>query len=588
MLPVFDCYRAASILKLYAVLFVKSFKLALGNVRIQSAQIFKQSRLVIERLAKCRFGVSGFSSTFRNSKWANYVKSNMYAIKLNSLFLPQSPLSVLVLIITIAQVVTGTLVLFQFCSHAVDFLIFLFYASSPWFHSLATRCANYAVTWYTGAAGSIRIFKNNPSYKVETCTAANADLLSSEPSSKCGVTFIRSAYTLSTAFGRLNDQRCVTSLRRILRSDLKTDWVTAGTSMNSALWVLKVWTEAERGVADNRRRSSTGRSCDAANPLRGYWELETVLASLRTDTTLLEMLHTNENLKNRNLLPLRSLCALTPTLRELTTLTEVRRWLYKYSMLQNKSVVSALNVVSARRLTSLNAYTFDKDAGNIWVANLSRQSTNLKGEFLTPFGNTNSAYAGLWSVGDMFFKNSFSTAQNPLFTFNKHQELSYYWFLKRLFFVNANHSFSLKLAPLLNVQRSEMLTDVFLPYLDNQDLTKLLCTLKVVGKCHAYESLSALAKDAFYRPSEAAVLGQDTLLLLYSLSSTETGVGLSSPYHQLRVFYGAHPPFTKLAKSDLLMLLKSQPSLALAGSDLINKENLKNTYRCTLFTNVKS
>lgn len=570
--------------------------------KLTLTSVLKQSRVLIERLVKQRFNISKLGVTFRNSKWANYAKGNSYTPQLNLLLWFYS-----LMLFVVSPLVTS------FVLFGMDFTTNLLFLLKLKINAICVLVISYSTLFLTffkkkiidnfiktnfDAANKFIRFQGTDSH---SC-ASRANVLNDYQTDNLKnhhdnlvnyVVVLEDAYRIADSLRTLNSYSKITAIKRLSRAPLSNHWDLPGTSENSDIWLLKIWSDVEQ---------SKYKSPYVFNGGLDYtqWSLDRILRDLNFSSNIIDQAHTNENYKVRKVSSIKSLSALTFTLQDMNNLIKAKRWLYKYSMLHNKSIISAYNVVSVKKLLYPFSFTQDMLTKNFWLFNTLDLSQNTK---CSNYVKNN------YFTNVLPTSNLFPFIQESKVGTNINYELSYYWFLKRLYFLNSSNILDTKVANVANRNLNRLLT-VNIPhsYPNNNDnflkITTLLQKLDTLGSGNVSE-----IKDIFYHPVNTVFYNQNVLTISYmilsnrdlsntgvknyTLSSYSSILNESLTEYETYLYENSLPrlngrfrfsywSFLRHYVSELGLLSKKNRPASIVCGDFISSEFTKDVYRCII------
>lgn len=555
--------------------------------------LVKHNRLLVERFNKQRFNTLNFGLVFRNSKWTNYVKNNISGSQ-SRLFISIIKYLCLFVAFFLSSVIllgpSSTLsVLDSVWWQLKDLAVYAYLSTSllvTWFFRKIHLLVLNQVAKTFLPESVYQIYLSNHSLIKGGVYGGVGDTLVSrselfQSSDKTSLKFsnqtilLKNLFQVSNNIHKLNDREGITALKCILKKGLVFSDSLLLTSTDARLVSLKIWTDA---VGNTSKVSNltpnqvfTGRA----------WRLDHVLDDLTTSTNSFNILNDNENLATRKIATSRGVDSFFLTTTKLNSLVGVYRWLYRYNLLQNKNMVHASNLTSVKRLISFGSYTQDMLASNIWLSDTLAKSGSVRDQFVPFFRQTYGPYFSLKNYNTGVGKSYSFTTQTPSLEFSKYYESSYFWFLKRLYFLNFGGGVGVGSTPvsaLSSVHHSgaNLGTDT-----NSGNLLKALVTLRGVDE--PLNGISTPVRDVFYYVPNGVLFDQTLLSLLYNISSTTTSTSTSTPYYHLSsnllaidsvcvdsVWYG---------DQDLSSLFGTQLPLSPAYIDLGSKRYAKDLHR---------
>jgi len=561
--------------------------------------VLKQSRVLIERLVKQRFNISKLGITFRNSKWVNYAKSNSYITQLNLLLWFYSLMLFVFFPLITAFVLFGTdfasnlLFLFKLKINAI--CVFVISYSTLFLAFLKTKIIdNFIKTNFEAMNKFIRVQGSDSQSRDSEAVILNEyqtdNLKDHQGNLVNSIVILENAYRIAEDLRTLNSYSKITAIKRLSRAPLSNYWEMPGTSENSDIWLLKIWSDVEQSKYKSPYIFNGGLDYT-------QWSLDRILRDLNFSSNIIEQAHMNENYKVRKVPSIKSLSVLTFTLQDINNLVKAKRWLYKYSMLHNKSIISAYNVVSVKKLLYPFSFTQDMLTKNFWLFNTldlsqsSRRSNYIKNNYFTNVLPVN---------------NLFPFIQESKVHTNVDYELSYYWFLKRLYFLNSSNALDTKVTSIVNADLSQLLDENKSPsYFKNNDNFFKITTLLQKLDTRRSDDVSG-DKDIFYHPANAVFYNQNVLTTSYAILSNRDlfNVGVKNytlssyssilnetltEYETNLYDYGlprlngrfrfSYRSFVRHYVSELGLLSSKRRPKSIVCGDFISSEFTKDTYR---------
>jgi hypothetical protein len=472
------------------------------------SSVLKRTRLLIERLVKQRFYASKLGITFRNSKWTNYVKTNSYTTQ-------SSLLPWLYAFLTYAAVVFGIIILL----FGTNFIVSM----------LETLCSNFIwlytsiFTYYTLVSAFLKTKIYNLFMRVKFQRSSTTilsrvgeelgEVLSENESnleSRVGeqlhlrdisITFGK-AQQVAAYLRMLDDNSKIYSLKRLTGAPLSNYFELPGTSENSDLWLLKVWSDAQHSKYESPYVFNGGLDYN-------QWSLDRMLDDLKLTDAVLELTHLNESYKTRKISSVNSLGTVIFSLQDANNLVKVKRWLFKYNMLHNKSIISSYNITNIKKLLYPFSCTQDMLSKNLWLFNTLNVSRDTNH---TPY--LKSFY---------FTHNTIPVIQEADIHATYSYESGYQWFLKRLYFLNSNTSIDIKIAPVVNKSLNKLLNQ---NYIRNNSVLKVTTLFKELPKRDVGTKLSV--NDVFYHTPSAVFYNQNTIVLSHAILANRGNFNLEN------------------------------------------------------------
>jgi hypothetical protein len=474
--------------------------------------VVKQSRVIIERLVKQRFNISKLGVTFRNSKWVNYIKTNTYTTQVNLTLFFYSFITFFILPFLTSCLLFGMdYTLHQFVllkSHIDSICVFIVSYSTLIWTFLKTKVVDNFIKTNFEAANGLERFRNDGNRSLEPIVnvlegCRNVGPNDHQSNLEHSVILLQQAYQIADCLRTLDDHSKIVAIKRLSRAPLSDHWDLPGTSENSDIWLLKMWSDVERSKYKSPYIFNGGLDYN-------QWSLDRILQDLNFSSSIIEQAHVNENYKIRKIPSIKGLSALIFTLQDMNSLVKTKRWLYKYSMLHNKSVISAFNVVSVKKLLYPFSFTQDMFTKNFWLFNTLNLSQDLK---------RSSYIKNNYFANVLHANNSFPFIQESKVRANVNYELSYYWFLKRLYFLNSSNFLDTKVTGIIvsDLHQSLSGSNALGYFHQGNTFLKITTPLQKLGT-HAFADVSE-TKDIFYHPVNAVFYNQNVLATSYAILS---------------------------------------------------------------------
>lgn len=589
--------------------------------KLTPSSLIRSGRLLIERFTKQRSTMLNVGLLFRNSKWANYLKSNISDSQLNVVLVFANILVLIIFAFITSVLLYGHSVTLNALNSAWwqlrDLTYFFYFAAAAYVKIISIRVKNaieFKVLFWFMPDDDFRAWAKRKGYikrtreygipgwgsikptkfpttppKVDTADSLLVNELSSYKlssakfSAQCRA--VKNLFKLSYNLRKLNDQANLNALKFALRRDLNFDDSMPITSANAALGSLKMWTNAckmEKVTCYNFSISTAGLSSDV-------WVLNNILSTSQTPTGLFSVVNINEGLKSRKLLANSNFSVLGSQLNDLNELVKSKRWLYKYNMLHSKSLSSSHNITNVKKLSSYGSYTSDMLRRNLWLANTLAKSKNVSGAFELSFRNIYGDYFTHVLNNTNVYKNYFFLTHTPRLEATKHYETSYLWFLKRLYSLNGSQSSSIMLLPLPIRFKCNTLLQTSGNLVDASHFTKTFSSMYLNNVLVDFSNTSN--KDLAYHSSNSLLFNQSRLFQLYDMLATRTTADGKIPYFSLDSYsillhstIGENSSeivyYDELKdESNLIELFKKQPSMSYSYIDLLDEAFAKDLYR---------
>lgn len=300
----------------------------------------------------------------------------------------------------------------------------------------------------------------------------------------------------------LDDNSKIYSLKRLAGAPLSNYFELPGTSENSDLWLLKVWSDAQQSKYESPYVFNGGLDYN-------QWSLDRMLNDLRLTNAVLELTHLNESYKTRKIGAINSLGTVIFSLQDANNLVKVKRWLFKYNMLHNKSIISSYNVTNIKKLLYPFSFTQDMLSKNLWLFNTLNVSRDINH---TPY--LKSSY---------FTHNTLPIIQEADIHATYSYESGYHWFLKRLYFLNSNTSIDMKIAPVVSKSLNNLFNQ---SYFRNDSVLKVTTLFKELPKHDIETELSV--NDIFYHTPSAVFYNQNTVALSHAIAANRGNFNLEN------------------------------------------------------------
>jgi len=575
----------------------------LKNFRLHLRSFVQKQRLILERSASKQHFLTQIGTTFRNSKWFDYVKKNISTNQMKTFkkFIKICVIiTSLVFLYTLIYSITTYFNVFNtnynniYASLLSTITTYVIYVKN-----IIKNLTNYIKTLFT-ANVDMPLTGINPqhteSWKVETKrdeAGAVLDSLTNATYKNLEVLdLLKQAASVSEGIQQLNDHKQINNLKMLLRDDL--NWLDSTESNENDLdvLILKMWTNSKEDKITNPYKFDLARANQilAANP---DWTLSKICTELKLPQDILEVMQANENTRVRKSTTTHAKTIFNQLFDTLNNTTKLGRWLAKNNFLHNQSLSNLNSVTNTKKLFTLYGETFDSAKTNMWIYNninskITSDSENLK-TFVNTLANTYGDYLNLEK--QELDKNTLNNNTHWVNTrgaeITNFNEESFLWFLKRMYLYNTNDSLSIKNTLVGNMDN---LSDA-----DVNDLellnSKLLTQFITLKDTTALKFTNSLTTDILYNNSSNTSLDYTTLTLAYELTANRTNHNSVYPFYSLNSF--SLPLSTKIGATnydsdiitdieDLKLEFRKQPTATIAMVDLLNKEYTKDLYRLIL------
>lgn len=436
-----------------------------------------ENRLHIERNSKVRRIMSNFGLTFRNSKWADYYRSNVVVRSLISLLRMLLKLVQLTVLVTFVITFNNFLVVNAIISPVFSSCFYLI-----WSLLEATWNGVFFVTWLFA---SILLITTRWVYSLVFYDVMG-NLVKSEPKgldyNKGGeVSRLLKQDTLESLYHSLNH-----SIKKELGSKvnlLKSLYETSGLvsdmygmlckvfiTLYKVLFTFQfdttVWDFFKLSWKDLYNRtysylfpSTINRDLYKNGYVNEFWESEVInsqslhLLNSRYDyniSTITRELNSYgvEMVQNKvgvfylgdlthGYMTVRELRFIPNELLKKDLITNWYKWTYKHNLLHSHLVKNTHKITLAKKLLTTGYYDSTIISNNIWAANEFTKLTNHSFLYST-YGNLYKSLTNTKGLSKVnFIDSSFTKLNNDSYMQLKHFEQSFFWFIKRSYLNNS-------------------------------------------------------------------------------------------------------------------------------------------------------
>jgi len=578
-----------------------------------------RKRFIFERLSQDSFSKILLGSTFRNSKWFNYLKVNInklplqnfkntfafifvfffvlllaltllenttYGLLLNSFM--QIKALVAVLLATLRVLPASILdIIIGLKDNLVDF--WLSYRSKPSSKTFATRVRESSALIKSRL--SSLTWKNNPSEVVSTTITPD----SLQDQARRGIEvllLLKRLYQLQETLRQLEHGDSVRSLKILARREQFGSYLT--NASNADLKIIEMMLNVKRlelGMENDMKYKWELRNVTDVMLDSSYLPIQ-MCKEAGLDDVIIEILSSSEYADINITSDTSEYNSINRIVEDSTNLTKTQRVLSKNTILHNQSLKIMNGVTNTKKLVTDFASTFDATRNNIWIANNLVKNNNLT-NFVENIKNLYGDYnaSGKKNAEREVLRNYSQNNTSSNIDFIKYYEESFFWVVKQMAYLGSLDSELAKLSVQLNKVVDELDTSV-LAYI------YLLSKLNSVSMFLKDESLlddvgeefKQLARDTFYQSSNKELFTKEMLTSMGEIINGKSSAD-SKPY------------FFKLSDYDLLYdtesfpevqdfatdwdatkkLIKKQLSPCPHMYDVVEREYVKDCYRLFFF-----
>jgi len=575
----------------------------LKNFKLYLRSFVQKQRLILERSVNKQHFITQIGTTFRNSKWFDYVKKNVTSgqIKIFKKFI-KTIVTVISLIFLLVLVYSLTIYFNVFNTNynaMYSSILSTFFTYVMYIKNATNRVTIYIKTLFTADVSSPTIQADLKSVEFHTSeTQYEVSKLASENLSNNlnkgseVVNLLKQAASVSEGIQQLNDHNQINNLKMILRDDLS--WIDSNESNENDLdtLILKMWINSKKDHTTNPYIFDSIRA-NRILSTNSDWTLGTLCTELKLPQNFLDVMQTNENTRVRKSVTIQSETLFNQLFDTLNDTAKLGRWLAKNNFLHNQSLANLNSVTNTKKLFTLYGETFDSAKTNMWIFNninnrLTSNSESLK-ILVNTLANTYGDYLNLEK--QELDKNNLNNNTHWVNTrgaeITNFNEESFLWFLKRMYLYNTSDMLSVKNTLVVNEDRSLNIDTNLLEFLN----TKILTQFITFRDTNTSNFVNVPAYDILYNNSSNTSLDYTTLTLAYELTANRTNHTSVYPFYSLSNFSLLLPAEINAANYDngiitdldeLKAEFRRQPTATLAMVDLMNKEYARDLHRLIL------
>lgn len=555
-----------------------------------------RKRILVERVSQLNFSRNTLGSTFRNSKWYNYVKTNLTKSRLQQvkrmcIFFILITFVLLLLKIAITSnfnielifmnlktwLVTGKFILGYVFTFMVNVYKFIYNGIIYMFMGETNKNVNND---NTNSSDTVIINKASEVTKNDNNTDDSKLLL------------IKSLYETQNNICKLDHGKCISNLRTLTNDNSLLSYSVS--TQDLELKTLEMYTNVDimwTRMQNNNKYKKTNNGI-LKTMLDPKYQSFHMCKEAGVDDSVINIVLSSEYSELKPNSNKTELDTFNEFVKDANNTNKTQRVLFKNTVLHNQTLKSMNWVTNTKKLITDFASTFSAKENNIWVANHLIQNSN-KSDFIKNIINIYGDYSDVNknNTSKKFIKNQTQDSLPSNIDFIKLYEESFFWFLKHVEFFDSTDSKLVKLniKNNKNVLNIDNILNEFL-FLSTKLKNNNIFLKNDISGDFLDAGVKNFIQDSFYQILDKELFNRDTITRIHNIVSSKTDDKSTYYYYKLSnynlLLLSDLPDNCENFTTDwevIKKVIKNQPKINIHTIDIIERENLKNYYRLLVY-----